>query len=107
MKFAKDSFVSCSPANELTENRNIRLTRSDNDLYVHLTTRPATSGVWLKPLAKTPKKVTLLNDDSNIEFRVTHLPNSFKSQDHQLHLYDLPIDKFSDEVMIIKLENIL
>lgn len=95
---------SAAPASDLTENRNVLLTKNDDTIYVHLNNRPITSGVWLKPINKLPRSATLLNDGSSVKFRMAHLPNTFKEQNQQLHLYDLPIEKYSDEVIVLRLD---
>jgi len=107
MKFASEGIKNCQPANDLTENRSVLLTRKGNDMYVHLVDRPGTNGVWLKPLRDLPASATLLNDGSAIDVRVTHLPITHKKQNPQLHLQNLPTEKFNNEVMIIKLSEIL
>lgn len=107
MSIARESFQGATPASELTSNRSVLLTRKGNDLYVHLTNRPITSGVCLKPLDATPQSATLMNDGSPVEFRVCHLPNTFKQHVPQLHLRNLPIDRFGDEVMVVKLSDVL
>ena len=104
IQFARESFNGCEPAGNLTENRNVLFTKTGNFIYVHLNIRPVTNGVTLHPLAAIPKRATLLNDGRDVEFRVDHLPNTLKQQTEQLHLRNLPIDEFSDQVMIVKLE---
>ncbi len=104
MQVARESFDGCEPAGNLTENRNVLLTKSGNSIYVHLNRRPETNGVPLHPLAVMPERATLLNDGRDVEFRVVHLPSTFKQQVKQLYLRNLPIEEFSDEVLIVKLE---
>ncbi|MBN1436802.1 MAG: alpha-L-fucosidase [Sedimentisphaerales bacterium] len=92
------------PANELTENREVLLTRKDQTIYVHLTKRPIISSVLLKPFAKLPQKATLLNTGQPVEFAVEHLPNAHIGKIPQLRLRNLPLEALSNEVIIIKLE---
>lgn len=103
MKFARESIEGCEPVSHLTENRNVLLTRKNGEIYVHLNRRPITNGVILKPMVDLPRNAILLNDNRNVEFRVTHLPDTCKEQTEQLHLQNLPIEEFGEEVMIVKL----
>ena len=103
MESARESFDDVVPVNELTENRNVLLTRRDKTIYVHLNSRPNTKGVVLKPIVALPTKATLLSTGQEVEFVVKQFPNSFKEQIKQLHLCNLPIDKHSNEVMIVKM----
>ena len=104
MKFAWESFEDAVPASNLTDNRDILLTRKGTTVYVHVNRRPVTSGVVLKPMLDMPARATLLNTQKDIEFTVEHLPNTHKQQIKQLHLRNLPIDQLGNEVIVAKLE---
>lgn len=92
------------PISDRTENSTVLLTQSGQSIYVHLTQAPVTSGVPLKPLDTRPERAVLLNDGRDVDVEVTHLPNTHKQRTAQLHLRNLPIDQFSREVMVVRLD---
>ncbi|HPO13287.1 MAG TPA: alpha-L-fucosidase [Candidatus Hydrogenedentes bacterium] len=99
----KESFDG-APASHLVKNREILLTRKGNTLYVHLNQSPQTCAVYMHPFNVKPKTAVLLNDGRNVETRVDLLPWDHENGKPVLRLYNLPVNDFSDTVIVVKLE---
>ena len=102
----KEAFYGAVPVNELTDNRDILLTRKEDDLFVILLNRPVANGIGLLPFALKPQNAILLNDGSQVQYEVELLPSAHLSGLLQLHLKNLPVSKFCNEIMVIKLEKV-
>ncbi len=101
----RESFEGADPASELTGNHDVLLTRRDNALYVHLHTPPQGRSVVLAPLAAPPARATLLNSREPVQTRLERLPDHGPaSVDPCLRLYDLPVNRYPDSALVIKLE---
>lgn len=81
----------------------VLMTRVNNTVYVHIYQEPQTCGLVLKPIDFMPESVTLLNDGSDVEFDVELMPWCWQDKPY-LHIKNMPVDKFSGEVMILKIE---
>ena len=101
----RESFENVEPASELTTNREVLLTRRDNVAYVHLHQPPTSRAVILAPLAEQPLRTTLLNTGEPVQTRVERLPSHAPaSLEPCLRLYDLPVDRYPDTALVVKLE---
>ena len=80
------------------------LTRKGNTIYVHLYTDIETDGIVIKPFDRLPKKATLLNNGQNLETCVNMPPFLHREGREYLRVRNLPVNEFSNEVMIIKLD---
>ncbi|GHU65832.1 alpha-L-fucosidase [Clostridia bacterium] len=80
------------------------LTRRGNTVYVHLYEDPAANGVVVKPFDQKPLKATLLNNGQPLEWVVNMPPSLHREKREYLRLRKLPLDKFTDEPLVIKLE---
>lgn len=103
----KESYYDAEPASYLVAGNNTRdrvlLTRKGNDIYVHVYQDLQTNAIVLKPLNKLPLKATLLNDGRELPTSVDLLPFYWKEQPY-LRVRDIPVNEFTDEVMVIKLQ---
>jgi len=111
----KESFTDTYPASTMiekdllkmsgktVERDEVLLTKRDNTIYVHLPQDPQSTAVLLKPLDILPKKAVLLNNQSELEARVDITPWAWKEKPY-LRIRNLPVNEFSDSVMVIKLE---
>ncbi len=86
------------------ENKDVLLTQKNDSIYVHLYKYPKSHVVWLKPLDKKPKRAILLNDGTELEALVDITPSLFKEQKPYLRITKVPVEKFANEVMVVKLE---
>jgi alpha-L-fucosidase len=100
----QESLLDVAPASQLTENRDVLLTRRGNTLYVHLHRDPVYDAVKLKPISVAPLTATLLNDGRSIEFSVDILPSEHATQEPCLRLKRLPVNELCNEVLVVKLE---
>jgi alpha-L-fucosidase len=100
----KESLENVVPASHLTANRNVLLTRKDNNLYVHLYTDPVGDAVKLKPLALAPRKATLLNSGQPVEWSLDLVPSEHVEQGRYLRLRQLPANALANTVLVVKLE---
>ena len=99
----RESLEDTEPASELTDNRDVLLTQRGNTLYVHLNPTPAADAVVLSPIADLPREAVLLNNGVSVETCVELLPSVWESRQPCLRLRALPIDRLSDEAMVVKL----
>lgn len=99
-----ESFAGVEPANQLTQNRSVMLTRRGNTLYVHLSGEQATDAVKLKPLQLAPMRATLLNDGRAVEFSLDMVPSDHLEQKGYLRLRNLPANESANTVLVVKLE---
>ena len=108
----KESFEGAEPASQMTDNRDVLLTRRGNTLYVHLYKAPAMSRALLKPLSALPRKATLLNTGEPVEARVDVLPTEAMGEggrlragkQEYLRIRGLPANELAGTVMVVKLE---
>ncbi len=100
----KESLEGAVPASHLTANRNVLLTSKDNNLYVHLNGDPVGEVVKLKPLATAPRKATLLNTGTPVEWSLDLVPSEHVEQGRYLRLRKLPANELTNTVMVVKLE---
>ena len=100
----KESLAGVVPCSQLTTNRDVLLTRKGNTLYVHLQKDPLTEAVKLKPLARVPKRATLLNTGQSVECSLAMVPSGHKEQRGWLRLRKLPVNQLANTVLVVKLE---
>ncbi len=101
---AREAFDGAEPAPHLTENRDVLLTRRGNTLYVHAHKPPASARVVLKPIARLPRKATLLNTGAPVEVGLDLLPSQHVDYRPYLRLRNLPANELSNTALVIKLE---
>ena len=100
----KPAFHPAEPACDITENRDVLLTKNGNTLYVHFVRDPASSAVVLKPIQTLPRKAILINNHQTVKAGIELLPTYYGEEEHYLRIAHLPTDDFSDTVMVVKLE---
>jgi len=82
-------------------NKDILITGKDNILYVHLNKLPRGNAVALNPLKVIPVKATLLNSSQHLKCIVERKPYA---KEAFLWIQDIPVNEYSNEVIVIKLE---
>ena len=107
----KESFVDVDFAKDLVEDNAILITRRGKTIYIHLIEQPITSRVLLKSIDKIPTQALVLNDQKIADARVDILPTEIMNskgniiyRDPALRIRNLPVDKFSDSVIVLKLD---
>ncbi|MCZ6632145.1 MAG: alpha-L-fucosidase [bacterium] len=100
----REALENVVPASNLTQNKDILLTRKDNTLYVHLVNDPRTHAVKLDPIHIAPNKATLLNTGEPVEFAVELVPSNHIEHKPYLRLRNLPVNDQINTVLVIKLE---
>jgi alpha-L-fucosidase len=80
------------------------LTRRRNTIYVHLYEDIETDGIVVKPFDKLPTNVTLLNDGRKLDADVNMPAHMHREGRKYLRVKGIPVNEFTDEVLIIKLE---
>jgi alpha-L-fucosidase len=110
-KRVRDSFDGAEPASELTDNREVLLTRKENTLYVHLTQDPTCARALLDPIAVSPQRAVLLNNGAELETRVDLIPTRvmgregiLRSAEPCLRVRNLPIDELAGETLVLRLD---
>jgi len=108
----KEALLDVEPASHLVENRDILLTRRGNTLYVHLHKNPTMERALLKPIARAPRAVTLLNTGAPVDWSMDDLPTLRMDENgrhvpgpqYYLRLRRLPVNECADTVLVVKLE---
>ncbi len=100
----KEAFDGCEPVSELTDNRDVLLTRKGTTLYVHIAQLPKSEAVVLNPIRQKPSKAVLLNTGDRVETSVDLLPVLWESRQAFLRLKRLPVDKLLHEPLVIRLD---
>lgn len=100
----RESLEGTLPATPLTSNRNVLLTRRGNTLYVHLHKDPLTESLKLKPLTIAPRRATLLNTGTPVDFALDMAPSDHVEQKGYLRLRNLPVNEMANTVLVVKLE---
>jgi alpha-L-fucosidase len=101
---AAEAFDDVVPASSLTSNRNVLLTRKHGTVYVHCHRDPVGDSVKLKPLARLPRRATLLNSGLPVRCVVDMAPSDHVERAAYLRVVGLPANEMSNTVMVIKLE---
>ncbi len=99
-----ESFEGATPASTLTANRNVLLTRKSDTVYVHLHRDPVSDAVKLAPLARVPRRATLLNTGEPIACVADMAPSDHLTRAAYLRLTGLPVNTMADTVLVAKLE---
>lgn len=101
----KEAFDGTEPASDLLWSSGILLTRRGNStLYVHLYGQPYSEGVILPPLQQMPIRAILLNNGNPVVVSNDLHPNFFSRSERFLQLRHLPVNEFSSEVLVIRLD---
>jgi len=98
-----EAFQDVSPATSLTTNRDVLLTRRDNDLYVHLVNDPISTGVHLPPIDVLPTRAVMLNTGESVAYHVDLVPSNHVDRTPSLRIAELPSNLLSNTVMVLKL----
>lgn len=98
---AKESYENIEPAPGLVSDKSIMLTQRGNVLYVHMNSFPKGSRVKMKPLRTLPRKAILLNTGQPLDCSLERYPSEKESF---LILRNIPVNKLSNSVAVIKLE---
>jgi len=101
----RESLIDVEPAGQLTNNRDVVLTRRGNTLYVHLVKEQETKSVFLGPMVDTPRRAQLLNTGEQVACDVADLPRLHnQTPDRCLRVKHLPVNERSTAGWVIKLE---
>jgi len=79
------------------------LTRKDNIIYVHLHKDPISDGIIMRDLDLLPKSAVLLNNGEVLNSTVEIVPR-FSHEKPYLIIRNIPVNKITGEVLVIKLE---
>lgn len=102
-KRVEEAFADTVPANALTVNSEVLLTRRGDTVYVHVHQPPKGTAVILAPLDQQPRRATLLNTGETVQTRVEVLPERWQHPPC-LRLYNLPVNEHPDTALVVKLE---
>ncbi len=106
----KESFTGAEPISYVLEkdnivvDREVLLTRKGSSIYVHLPSQPRASRVLLRPIDVLPSRAVLLNTGEAVKASVEMVPSLHHDQKGFLRLYDLPVSRMADSVMVIRLD---
>ncbi|NLG49106.1 MAG: glycoside hydrolase [Chloroflexi bacterium] len=100
----REALDGAEPASHLIDMRDVLFTRKGNTLYAHLPCAPTRNRLLLKPLDVLPRRVTLLNTGEPVEAVVDFLPSQHHEKREYLRLRNLPVNRLTDTVLVLKLE---
>jgi alpha-L-fucosidase len=103
-KRVREAFDGTEPAPDLTAHNEIAFTRKGNILYLHLHKDPIGDSILLDPIEALPFRVTLLNDGRELGYRRDMGVRHWKMSMEPLRIFNLPVEEFTHQVMIVKLE---
>ncbi|MBR5900747.1 hypothetical protein IKZ40_00175, partial [bacterium] len=86
---------------DLVSDKNVKIIKNQNYLYLHYPEGLTQTGIDLYPLTTLPKEAILLNTGAKLTSEVA--PMTYRSEP-SLHIYDIPLDEIPDEPPIIRLE---
>jgi len=105
----KEAFVDVECAPDFFRHPWYLVTKRDNIVYIHFNRDAADSGLTLKPYDKAIKSATVLNNGQKLEVAIDTMPDDKDWSTHvmnppTLHLYNIPVEEFYHEPIVIKLE---
>lgn len=100
----KEAFENTEPASDMTENRELLLTRTGNTLYVHLVKEPTNSGTVLKPIDMLPRRAILVNTGQKVNVSMERVPTVYDDKKEYLIIDNPSSGELNDTVIIVKLE---
>ena len=107
----KESFIDVEFVKEFVEDTDILITKRGETIYVHLSEQPVTSRVLLKPIDKKPTRALVLNNQQPANARIDILPTEIMNANGNiidspptLRVRRLPVEKFSDSVIVLRLD---
>ena len=100
----KAAIYNSEPLVGVIKNNDVLLTIKDNRIFVHIYKYPKSSVVWLDLIDILPISATLLNNGKPVDVKVELTPLYFKEGKPLLRISNLPVNRFSGEVMIVELE---
>ncbi|MFI4910109.1 MAG: alpha-L-fucosidase [Sedimentisphaeraceae bacterium JB056] len=103
-KSVKESFNNTKPASHLIDTPNILVTKKERALYLHLFKDSDSSTISLEPMTEAPAKATLLNNETQLEFKIDSMVQEWRTAKPHLRIRKIPINEMQDTVMVIKLE---
>lgn len=103
-KTVDESYQNIQTGSTLVDASGVLVTRRDRTLYIHLNKVPVGSGLKLKPINVLPSKAVLLNTGKPIDCVVNLSPSDHATQQPYLRLRNLPVNEFTNTVLIAKLE---
>ncbi len=83
--------------------------RKNNIIYLHCNQPLTSCGLSMKKVTAMPKSVVCLNNGQELKFGIDILPDDFDGsrnamREPSLHIYNIPVDAFSNEVLVIRIE---
>ncbi len=100
----REAFENVVAATELTENREVLLTRRERTLYVHLHRPPRGDAVLLAPLRVRPQSARLLNTGEPVATVVDRVPERWGDPEPCLRLCQLPVNRYPDTALVVELQ---
>ena len=100
----RESFDGAIPAIDLVNNREILVTQRDNTWYLHLHKGIDSSTLVLDPVTEKPARAILLNNGQELECCVDSMVQEWHTAKKSLRIRNIPVNEFSDSVLVIKLE---
>lgn len=107
-KNVKEALYATPVKFEWASKKGLLTTRNENILYIHFPTPPAATGLCIENITALPKKATLLNNGKELYCAMDEMPSLFdgtkESMRSVFHLNGIPVDEFSNQAVVLKLE---
>lgn len=102
-KRVRESYEYAEPAPDIVKNKNMTLTKKGNIVYLHLNAAMQMTGYELYPINVLPQSAVLLNNNQKVDFSVELIPSVYDKEEC-LQIYNLPVNEFSNETLVVKLD---
>ncbi len=103
-KTAKEALTDVECISDRIKNEDLLCTRKGNNIYIHLYKDPQGTTVEIDPIDKIPQKAVLINDGMILQAKRDTGVKYWKMPMEYLRIRGIPVDKYYDSVMIIRLE---
>ncbi len=101
----REAFSDAQPATELTQNRDVLLTRRGNTLYAHLPMPARADALLLAPISIKPVRAVLLNTGAVLSCTTDVLPGYWQKQEGVLRVRGIPREVLAgNETLVLRLD---
>jgi Alpha-L-fucosidase len=103
----KESVTGTAIVSDIFDSKDFYVTKRDNSVYLHFIKDLQAGGLTLAPMKTLPRNVTLLNKGSPLKFGIDLLPEDCRGgviREPNLHIYNIPVDEFIGEVLVMKID---
>ena len=104
LKSIKESVYGCEGVSHLINNKNVMMTRSGNNFYLHFLEDLRGDSVVPEPLTVLPKRTVLLNTGAELSCRRDMGVRDWFDPMEYVRIYGIPAEELNNTVAVIKME---